>query len=222
MTKDEILSKAKYIQYCLKNKTYKNFGIPSEKINKLPIVNENMFYSNWSLNEHHFTTEYHMKYSIPLLCNILSLDYNRNKFVLDKRFSGDYNISILKPRKKYEYEIYGFNRNEHFDNLSFNDITSNNINHKSITDYHKLYKYPHECSRLINKTIKNNRKLFISCDSQMIPDVSFLSCFFKEIWVIDNRAKLPIKDKYKDVEFTDVLIQLNIGSYETYFINNFK
>lgn len=221
MTREEILDKAIYFQYCLKDKTYKKFNVSDEKINKFPIVDENMFYTNWKLNEHHFTTDYHIKYSFPLLSKQLGLEYNRNDFILDNRKSNEFDISILKPKKEYKYEIYGYTRNEHFYDLTFDDITSNNSTKNDITGYHRLYKYSHECSRLINKTLNNNRKLFISGDSQVIPDIPFLSCFFKEVWLMDNRNKLSLKDKYKDVIFTDTIVVFSIGSDKDYFVINF-
>ena len=140
---------------------------------------------------------------------------------MEKRKSENYDLSFLKPKKDYKYEIYGYTRGEHFDNLSFDDITQNNSTKKDITDYHRLYKYGHECSRLINKTIDNNRKLFVNGDSQMIPDIPFLSCFFKEVWFFDNREKDKLLEKYKDVIFSDVLIALNCGSDNDYLIKNF-
>jgi len=221
MTREEILEKAIYIQYCLKDKTYKKFSIEDEKIWKLPIVDDNMFYFGWKLNEHHFTTEYHRKYSIPLLSKLLNLNYNENDFMLEERKSGEYDISFLKPKKEYRYEVYGYTRNEHFDDLMFSDLVSNDSIKNDITDYHRLFKYSHECSRLINKTIDGYRKLFISGDSQMIPDISFLSCFFKEVWMFDNRDKVKLNDKYSDIFFTDAIVELSIGVGNDYFVKNF-
>ena len=212
MTKQELLDKAIYIQYPLKYGEYKKFDI--EDIYKLPLPEKGEMYDNWEKNNNHFTTKYHRKCSIPLYCEIFGLNYNPDDFVLCERKSGNNDISILVPKKEYRYEIYGFSRDEHFDNLSFDGITHTHI--VNMTDYHKLYKYPHECSRLINKAIDNNRKLFISGDSQMIPDISFLSCFFKEIWYFDNRLGRKLSDKWKDVDFTDVMIEMNCGDITTY------
>ena len=178
MMKEELLDKAIYIQYPLKDGNYKFFNVGKE-INKLPNGDK---YKGWKFNEHHFTTEYHRNYPIPLYCKLFGLDYNENDFILEERKSGNYDISFLKPKKDYKYEIFGYTRGEHFDNLSFDDITHNDSIKKDITDYHRLYKYGHECSRLINKTIDNDRKIFVNGDSQMIPDIPFLSCFFKEVW----------------------------------------
>lgn len=218
MTRDELIKKAIYIQYALSGE-YKNYGI--DGVNKLPYYGISDVYSKWEKNEHHFTTEYHRKYSIPLLCKLLNLHYNEDEFILfDKKYC-DFDISILKPIKEFKYEVYGFTRNEYYDNLSFDDIITNNSSKNDITDYHRLYKYGHECSRLINKTIDTSRKLFISGDSQMIPNISFLSCFFKEVWYFDNRDKKQNKDKYIDHDFTDVIIEIGCGTYNDYMFKNF-
>jgi hypothetical protein len=218
--KQELLNKAIYIQYPLGYSQYREYNI--EEINKLPLPENGMMYDKWAKNTNHFTTEYHRLYSIPLLCKLLKLDYNESDFIFDERNSGDFDISILKPKIEYRYEVYGFTRDEHFEDLSFDDITTNTSINDDITDYHRLYRYSHECSRLINKTIKSKKILFISGDSQMIPDISFLSCFFKEIWYFDNRQKLPLFDKCKKTKFTDVLIELNHLPIEEYVNTNFK
>lgn len=216
MKKNELLNKAIFIQYPLTYGKYKYYD--TKGIIKLPLPQKGEMYDGWTKNDNHFTTEYHRVYSIPLLCELFNINYNENDFILSKRKSGDFDISILKPKKEYKYEIYGFTRKEYFDNLSFDEITMNTSTNNDITDYHKLYRYSHECSRLINKTINNKRILFISGDSHMIPIISFLSCFFKEIWYFDNRANIDLKNKTDDIIFTDVLVEFNHLS-EEYYIN---
>ena len=220
MNKADMINKAFYIQYPLTYGRYRNYDI--DKIIKFPLPNSGEMYDGWAKNTNHFTTEYHIKHSIPLLCDIFELPFNERNFLLDKRNSGKYDISILAPKEKYCYEVYGYNRNEHLDNLNFEEITKNVSIKSDITDYHKLYIYSHECSRLINKTIESDRKLFISGDSQMIPDVSFLSCFFKEVWYFDNRDKLRLSKEYLNNDFTDVLIELNHLDIKEYLETNFK
>lgn len=218
MTREEILAIAKYIQYPFTKTLYYTYDINVD-IHKLPLPADNQMYDNWEMNHNHFTTEYHRQYTIPLLCELLNLNYNENDFIIDERKSkNNFDISLLKSKQDYVYEIYGYTRDEHFDNLTFQDITHSNI---CTTEYHGLYKYPHECSRLINKTINNNRKLFISGDSQMIPDISFLSCFFKEIFYFDNRNGLNLSHTWKDITFTNALIELNYDPLFAYTEINF-
>ena len=221
MTKKDLIDKAIYVQFPYSYSLYKEYKVNKE-INKLPLASKGMMYDGWAKNNNHYTPQYHREYTIPLLCKLLNINFNNDDFVIDNRHSGNFDISLLKPKKVYKYEIFGFNRNEHFDNLSFEDITYNNSTNNDITDYHRLYKYSHECSRLINKTIDSDRILFISGDSQFIPIVSFLSCFFKEIWYMDNRDNLTLSDKWKDISFTDVIVEMNWTETYTYIDRNFK
>jgi len=221
MTKKDLIDKAIYIQFPYSYTTYKEYKVDKE-INKLPLPEKGMMYDGWTKNNNHYTPQYHRKYTIPLLCKILNINFNNDDFVVDERHSGNFDISLLKPKEKYEYEIYGYTRGEHFDNLLFEDITSNDSPNKDITDYHRLYKYSHECSRLINKTINSDRILFISGDSQLIPIVPFLSSFFKEIWYFDNRDNKAFSDKWGNIRFTDVIIEMNWTETWTYLDRNFK
>ena len=221
MTKKDLIDKAIYIQFPYSYSSYKDYKVDKE-INRLPFAQRGMMYDGWAKNNNHYTPQYHREHTIPLLCKLLNINFNDNDFVIDNRNSGKFDISLLKPKKEYKYEIFGFNRNEHFDNLSFDDITNNDSSKNDITNYHRLYKYSHECSRLINKTINSDRILFISGDSQFIPIVSFLSCFFKEIWYMDNRDNLTLSDKWKDIPFTDVIIEMNWTEVNTYIDRNFK
>ena len=221
MTKEELINKAVYIQYPLTYTSYKNYDV-GKKIHKLPLAEKGFMYDGWKYNENHFTTKYHRKYSLPLLAKVLNFEYNENDFTLIERKSDDFDISMLCPKHKYEYEIYGFNHNEYFDNITYNDLINCPFNKDGITNYHKLYKYPHENSRIINKTVNNSRILFISGDSQMIPDLSVLSCYFKEIWYFDNRDEIALMDKWKNVIFTDVLVEMNNNIQTQYLDLNFK
>lgn len=215
-----MIEQAIYIQYPLTYDLYQDISL--DKINRLPLPQMGMMYDDWENNNNHFTTEYHRRYVIPLLSKLLHISFVKSDFVLQKRKSGTFDISIYKPKQEYSYEIYGYTRGEHFDNLNFDDITTNTSILEDVTDYHRLYRYSHESSRLINKTIDSNRKLFISGDSQFIPDISFLSCFFKEIWYFDNRDEMKLADTWKDEVFTDVIIEINNQCLSAYTETNFQ
>lgn len=40
----------------------------------------------------------------------------------------------------------------------------------------------------------------------MIPDIAILCCYFKEVWYFDNRQRLMLSEKYKNIYFDYVLI----------------
>jgi hypothetical protein len=56
----------------------------------------------------------------------------------------------------------------------------------------------------------------------MIPDIPVLSCYFKEIWYFDNRNNLILKEKYKDIKFDKILIELNNNPLSFYIDTNLK
>ena len=221
MTKEQLLEKAIYIQYPLTYNVYKEYNI--KNIHKLPLHKVGEMYDKWKYNSNHFTTEYHRNYSLPLLNKLLNFGYNKDDFTLKNKTSNGFDISMLCPKAQYEYEIYELNNGQFFDNINYNDLlTKSKANFINATDYHKLYIYPHKCSKITNKTINNGRLLYISGDSQMIPDLPILSCYFKEIWYMDNRDNLTFNNKYKDIVFTDVLIELNYMEQKQYVDINFK
>ena len=55
----------------------------------------------------------------------------------------------------------------------------------------------------------------------MIPDIPVLCCYYKEVWYFDNRYRVKLCDKFKDVNFDQVLIQLNNNSITKYLNENF-
>ena len=223
MTRDEILAGAHYIQYPLDKTTYISVNRDiKDKILKLPLPQDGEMYSGWWRNTNHFTTTYHRKYVLPLLIKLLNLTYRENDWELVERKSGNNDISYLRVKHSPVYEVYGFTRKEHFDKLRFDDLVINDSKNADITDYHRLYKYAHECSRIINKTIISDRKLFISGDSQFIPDIAFLSCYFKEVWYMDNRNHLSLSAEWKNTHFTDCIVEINCSNTGRYTVDNFQ
>ena len=219
MTPQEIISIAKFIQYPVAGHKYHPYHVDGKEVVKLPLTNK--LYAGWKGNAHHYTTEYQRNTVFPILGNVLGFDYDRNDFTVRKQVDGNYDISNLVPKMEFTYEIYGLTRGEHFDNLSYDDISSCTINDRGLTGYHRLYKYPHECSRVINKTLDGNgRTLLISGDSQMIPNIAPLTRYFREIWYLDKRNRISFKELFSDVVFTDVLVQLYNKPLQSYTERN--
>lgn len=221
MTKEELLKKAVYIQYALKNGEFKKYDIEKE-IHKIPFSDKSQLYNEWVNNEHHFTTKYHREVSLPILGKLLDFKFNINDFNLIKRKYDKFDISMLKPKKKYRYDVICFNNGKKLNNVSFDALIKNTGIGNIHTEYHKLYWCPHSSSRIINKNIDSKKILMISGDSQMIPIVSVLSCFFKEVWYIDNRQKISSSNNWKNVKFTNVLIELYDKPLDYYINQNFK
>ena len=76
-----------------------------------------------------------------------------------------YKITALSFPFKNAFVSLGYLGNSVTRNRLYDELKNNDNTPANITDYHKLYRYPHQCSRIINKTIVSDKKLFISGDS---------------------------------------------------------
>ena len=222
MTIEEIVDNAKYIQFPYANSTYRD-KVEDRKVERLPIIeNENVLYTKMpGGNEHHYTTDYTYKHVLPTIDKLLNFGFSMDDFNLVKVDKGNYDISYIKPKTNDNFTIISFGDKE--------TVTGdyNILFHPSFFKrplYRELYHYPHTCTRIVNHTTDSKRKLMISGDSQMIPSIGPLAHYFKEVWYFDNRTGYiknietgefefkeelfkSYRDTYKDVNFTDVLIE---------------
>lgn len=209
----------------------------------LPKVGDEYIYRNSSLNEHHYTTEFHRQYVIPALKILLGIPYNDNDFYLieDKRDDGDF--SFLMPKVKQYYKIKSIIGKKNDDNKTCDLYvtekieTSNNIiscdscvetNPYDVpyTTYHKLFKYAHSCSVIENiSNYSNDKTLLISCDSQMIPTIPILTMYYKKVITMDNRLPISMWDllKIDNEKIDDVLLGLwENNSLNKFIVTNLK
>lgn len=222
MKLEELVKKAKYIQFPYLNQEYKLIYEERHPI-KLPILrNQEVLYTGMpKSNEHHYTTKYTYDYVLPVLNGLFNFSYSRSDFNLVNVKNGNWDLSYLKPKVKENYSVLCFDTSEKF----FGDYTIliDPIFFKEPL-YRELYIFPHSCSRIINHSSRSDRKLMISGDSQMIPSIAPLAHYFREVWYFDNRTGWirdketkqymfcenkfrSFSDKYSTIEFTDVLIE---------------
>lgn len=212
MTKQELLDMAKYAV------------LPNGKeysINAFMLPDGEQ-YKGWNLNTHHYTTKYHRECLLPALQSLLNFEVDYSSYFVKEAFSGDFDISNWYPKKDFTFNTYCINDGEVMQGATFDTLTENNYNTKDITDFHRLFRYAHKCSQVVNLGGGNGRTLLISADSQMIPSIPILCTIFKELWYIDNREKKNIWSHIKDIPFTDVLVLLNWNKLEFYINDNFK
>lgn len=121
-----------------------------------------------------------------------------------------------------QYTIYGYEYDEIHD-CEYDGLLSFGIK-KQRSPYHDLYRYPHSCSRIVNHSVKNGKRLFVSGDSQILPSVPMLSCYFEEVLYSDNRTgqlgfhfngllldyntTRSFKQFYDEIDFTHALFAL--------------
>lgn len=217
MTLEEVVKKAKYIQFPYNNEEYRDYYVKRNPL-KLPIVEgEEVLYTGMPKgNSHHYTTRYTYDYVLPAIAGLLGFDFSMDDFRLVKTINGKYDVSYIIPKEKESYSIYCFDTGNGVKG-DYNILINPEFFREPL--YRELYRYPHRCSRIINNTTKSERKLMISGDSQIIPSIAPLAHYFKEVWYFDNRTGwirdkifteskfVSFSGKYRDVTFTDVLIE---------------
>lgn len=216
---DKIKDRAIFIRLP-KGNNYLQYDIGN--IIDFPIVDDSYFYKGWKLNEHHYTTKYHREIFLPKLNEIFNfgLDLERDFHVVENYYN-DFDISMPFPNKDVIYDVFSYLTNEYNENYKYSDFVNADGKCEYNTEFHKLYKYAHKCSRIINKTSESNRKILIDGDSQMIPSIMPLSVYFKEVWYFDNRSSKSLEKELDSCEFTDVLVQFNFN-YLNKYIENLK
>lgn len=165
MTKEELISAARFIQFPNSKNGYRNYSLPgTSEITRLPLTDR--MYTSWSLNSNHFQTSYHIDTVLPVIAEVLDIPSPYDFFETDERKSENgFDISVLTPRKDVIFDIYGLSTDETFLDVGYDFLTHSHLTTNGLTEYHKLYRFPHLCSRIINKTTASSRTLFISGDS---------------------------------------------------------
>lgn len=196
----DIIEKAKYIQFPYVNERYIENNFESRNPVKLPIIPEGgVLYKNMPKdNGHHYTTYYTYHYVLPTLDKLFNFSFSMDDFNLVDMKNGLYDLSYIVPKEPEKYNITSYTTKESYSGdyrVLFNPIFF------KTPLYRELYRFPHNCSRVINKTTKSERILMITGDSQMIPSIAPLSHYFKEVWYFDNRTGYIKNPKTKEFEF---------------------
>lgn len=251
MTKDEILKKANYLFFnhkenknCYFNKYsyFKYFldNLSNDNNKKLEIVCDDLAkyrYVNNKSNSHHFTTEYHYKFVIPKLNNLLNIDIDVDKdFYLIKNFDENGNdFSYLYPKKDKEFHItyleLQFDKEKKYIEKSYwKEISGpykimigksknlENLGFKN-TMYHELFFNSHYPTVIENNDATYNRTLLISGSSHNIPTIPVLAYYYRKIIFLDVRDRITYQDLWKDEEIDDVLLTIHNGEVLDKFIN---
>ena len=179
------------------------------------------YYDGWKDNEHHITTKSWNGILLPFFSYILrTFDFSTDDFTVLPYFSNEfeYDVSYLKPKRdmRFTMEINGVkvgehltfdgiqNINQHCDTEAFAAFKEENM--PVYSEYHRLYRGSHACSRVINETVDNDLKIFISGDSMMIPAIPIFCCYYKEVVYMDNRDGKSHKEYYEDKQFDEILL----------------
>jgi hypothetical protein len=214
-----------YFIYPKFNKYQNTNGFPPETI-YFPLIDSSSYGENYFCNEHHFKPFYHIEYVLPILEKLYQFGYKRSDFSLHEDFDNNNDISYLKPKKEFLFDIYDISQNTYIKQVD-SDFLRHNMTKDStgdlykITKYHQLFTFAHKSCLIMNKTIQNNRKLVISCDSQMIPILPVLCCYFNEVWILDKREEYTCEVSIDDINPTDIIIAGGFYKSNKYLKDNF-
>lgn len=184
----------------------------------------------WLGEEHHLYPDNYYKMILPLMnLYIKNLKFNIDDFEVVPYFTKDYkyNMSYLVPKDKslkFTFERNGKLLSEHGDFSTIMGLDMEKCGNGDVaSEYHKLFRGTHCCCRVINETIDNENKLFITGDSMTAPIVPILACYYKEVVYMDNRDGKSHKNYFDGIIFDDVIIQLLEGILvKKYLIDNLK
>lgn len=210
------VEEAKQIAKVLRFPPANHYSVPEEyTIIDLP-NKENSNYLNFSLNGNHFIPEYHKEVVIPKLEELLDFKVD-DSFVwtIRKVNNGNSDLGFYRPvnPNNYMFSAYCITTGEEKEG-NFDILTTCVDTEPSHTDYHRVYCYPHRCSRIINLTNDTDRRLLLCGDSQLLPEIALLACFFKEVWYLDKRyGNFSAKELFKNIEFTHVLFEVGGSSF---------
>lgn len=175
------------------------------------------YYDGWRDNEHHITTKSCYHVLLPFFSLILkTFEFDQDNFIEVPFFSADFkhDVSYLKPKAdmRFTMDINGKNVGS---GLTFEEIQ--NINYVNsdaayYSEYHRLFRGSHTCCVVVNETIENDNRIFISGDSMVIPLLPIFCCYYKELVFMDNRDGISHKEYYEGKTFDEVLLCFFEGS----------
>lgn len=222
MTKEQLLNKANFLIFptnqpsnvydvTVDNDMFweiqKRF--PSNNIELLPVGN---VYSYWNLNNHHYVMDYHKKVVLPKISKTFGLGIEKNDIYWYK-ITDDIPENYFIEVPVWEGDEYcfvnhsiGYESTRSELSANCNDI----VEYGCVTPYHWLFVGGHSiCTVEKVKGEHNNKKLFMVCNSQMIPSIPALAHYYKKMVIVDRRiADFDISTLYKDETFDDVLFCL--------------
>lgn len=164
-------------------------------------------YRGWRLNEHHFTTAYHVSHVVPALCRMLGFVFNPACFEYVEASDGGYDVSSYFPKgKNYRIDCPTLGFSAESGDLRYRE------GYPAVpctdTGYHRLCAFAHCVSVIDNLSEAGGKKLLVACNSQMVPSISVLANYYSEVFVMDNRYRKPVRKMYEERVFDDVLVQL--------------
>lgn len=198
-------------------------------------------------NDHHYVVPDAYEKILPIICDTLQIDYNKDDFYLVKNIIDGKDYSYFLPKNDIAIKCYAPSYRECDDGVIirdadfygfFNGKYSQMVNvlipynrddlykiaNGVISAYHRLFAFPHQCCIIENNGGNDNGKtLLISNDSHMIPFIPILCYYYKKVISLDNRFDSSCKIIYEKENVDDVLIAPSESSpLWKYTVKNFR
>lgn len=154
---------------------------------KVVIENDKDKYVAYKNNVHHWTTKYVWEKFIPILMNLLHINFNQNQFVKIPYIWNTCDFSYHNLQNaKFKIKMFDNNKEEIGDHEILRSV--NNCPYMSISCYHSLFKLSHQSGYIENLKNAPIQKIAVNCDSMAIPVLPILACFCEQLLIIDNRT----------------------------------
>lgn len=82
MQTSDFISNGLFVQFPLRNLSYKEYEGMSAVVVRFPIVEGTPLYVQLPYNSHHYTTFYHIQYVMPILGDLLGFKFLKEEFNL--------------------------------------------------------------------------------------------------------------------------------------------
>ena len=219
MTRDEIIKMAVFIQFPQPGMNWKDYSAIGRKILRVPMTASD-FYGTYRLNEHHFPPMAHFNKTMPMLAKILKFNFSKDDFDIKEMEDQGHDLSMPQPKLNLKIDaICHTGQEDSLNDAPFEELSKCKRN---LTPYHKVFRYFRCASTIINKTVKNGRRLFVSGDSHMIPVIPMMLPYFELITYSDNRDNIEFFDSIEKITYTDVLFQFYDKRLTYYTKTNLK
>jgi len=183
-------------------------------------------YKTYFANNHHFNIMWQQSVVAPCIMGLFGMCFNMNDFCRTPYTlrTGDdlQDLSFLKPREEQSFSVTDIESGcvVEKDSLFRDDSDDFCMETYAYTNYHRFLWCAHKCALIKNNRIRNGKSLIVSCDSQMIPVIPILACYFGEILHLDRRGWYDISG-YLERDYDCVLVAhwCSDSCLETSFFN---
>ncbi len=183
-------------------------------------------YLTYPANNHHFNVMWQQSVIAPCVLGLFGMGFNMDDFETTPYFLDTGNdlqdLSYLKPKREQSFSVTDIESGNNVlkKNLFRDDGDVFCMETYAYTNYHRFLWCTHKCALIKNNNIHNGKSLIVSCDSQMVPVIPILACYFGEILHLDKRDTYDISG-YLERDYDCVLVAhwCSDSCLETSFFN---